>query len=323
MGVRLDLLGQVGLLLSIVLTSPVAYRIGSAAAQDSIVNSANANLRRGSDPSAQIDTVTSNQVQASVTPTPASLDIVKVGDRASAEPGDTVVYRLSIRNTGEVAINNLTITDVLPRGVLFLKDSLRASLTVGNSTVPATLTNINTSNRTVSFTFTSSLPPGGVLSVAYAASITPDAIRGSGRNSASAQGTNPTGGTISSGTASHLLRIRPGILSDCGTLIGRVFVDKNFDGEQQPGEPGVPDAVIYLSDGNRVTTDVNGLFSLANVLNGNHTGSLDLSSVPGYKLAPNRYRLERNSQSRLVRLEPGGLARMNFAVTPLDEEGQR
>ncbi len=120
--------------------------------------------------------------------------------------------------------------------------------------------------------------------------------------------------------ATHQLKIRPGIVSDCGTIIGRVFIDKNFDGEQQSGEPGVPNAVIFLEDGNRITTDPNGLFSLANALPGSHTGVLDLSSVPGYTLAPNQKFRERNSQSRLVRLEPGGLVRMNFAVTPAFQE---
>lgn len=138
-------------------------------------------------------------------------------------------------------------------------------------------------------------------------------MRGTGRNTAQERRSN---------LASFLLRIRPGILSDCGTIIGRVFVDKNFDGEQQPGEPGVPNAVVFLDDGNRITTDANGVFSMANVIAGNRTGTLDLSSLPGYALAPNLYFIERNSQSRLVRLEPGGLARMNFAVTPAYGEGQ-
>jgi hypothetical protein len=112
------------------------------------------------------------------------------------------------------------------------------------------------------------------------------------------------------------MRIRPGILSDCGTLVGRVFVDKNFDGEQQPGEAGVPNAVIYMDDGNRIVTDANGLYSLSSVLSGSRTLALDLTSVPGYTLAPNLYFIERNSQSRLVRLAPGALGRVNFAVTP-------
>jgi hypothetical protein len=53
-----------------------------------------------------------------------------------------------------------------------------------------------------------------------------------------------------------------------------------------------------------------------NVLSGARTGVLDLTSVPGYTFAPNQKVKERNSQSRLVRLAPGGLVRMNFGVTP-------
>jgi hypothetical protein len=147
--------------------------------------------------------------------------------------------------------------------------------------------------------------------------LTPDAIRGTGRNTAIVNGERlDNRQAVKDGPAIHQLRIRSGILSDCGTIIGRVFIDKNFDGEQQPDEPGIPNAVIFLDDGNRITTDPKGLFSVANVISGYRTGVLDLSSLSGYTLAPNHYFKERNSQSRLVHLEPSGLVRMNFAVTP-------
>jgi hypothetical protein len=71
-----------------------------------------------------------------------------------------------------------------------------------------------------------------------------------------------------------------------------------------------------MDDGNRIAADANGLFSVANVLPGYRTGVIDLSSIPGYTLAPNLRFSERNSQSRLVHLEPSGMVRMNFAVTP-------
>ncbi len=173
------------------------------------------------------------------------------------------------------------------------------------------MTTSRTDNRNINITFAGSLPPSGIINLVYAATVTPDALRGNGRNTAVA-----TVGATRSNTASHQLRLRPGIFSDCGTLIGRVFVDKNFDGEQQSGEPGVPNAVIYLDDGNRILTDSNGMFSVANVIAGNRTGTLDLTSLPGYILAPNKRKIERNSPSRLVKLAPSSMARMNFAVTP-------
>ncbi|WP_375510449.1 hypothetical protein [uncultured Nostoc sp.] len=247
---------------------------------------------------------------------PNQVQIIKTGDRATAEPGDIAIYRLSVKNLADAGLNNLVVTDNLPLGFQFLPKSVRGELD-GQAIAITSERNGNT----VTFRTDVTIPTEKVLNIAYAAQLTADALRGTGRNSAIANARRADNGfSTKDGPATHQLKIRPGIVSDCGTIIGRVFVDKNFDGEQQRGEPGVPNAVIFLEDGNRITTDPNGLFSLANALPGNHTGVLDLSSLPGYTLAPNNKFRERNSQSRLVRLEPGGLVRMNFAVTPAFQE---
>ncbi|NET54979.1 MAG: DUF11 domain-containing protein [Symploca sp. SIO2E6] len=279
--------------------------VGASPALAQISNTASASADNLSEP------VNSNE--ALLTAARPSLELTKTGDRAAAEPGDTVVYRLALRNTGAISASEIRITDTLPLGFRFLPESLQGSLTTTTGTETINFTPATISGRSVTFTFPR-LRPNETLNVVYATLITPDAIRGEARNNAQESRSN---------VASHLLRLDPGILSDCGTLVGRVFVDKNFDGHQQPGEPGVPNAVVFLDDGNRVTTDANGLFSLANVLAGRRSGTLDLTSIPGYTFAPNRKFIETNSQSRLVQLEPGGLARMNFAVTPAYREGQR
>jgi uncharacterized repeat protein (TIGR01451 family) len=243
-----------------------------------------------------------------------ALEIIKTGDRAAAEPGDTVIYRLAIRNTGRVAARNIAVTDRLPLGLVFVRRSIRG--TVGDRTVQLTLSSGN--RGTVTISTPEELQPNQTLNVSYAVEVTPDAVRGNGRNLAQARA-----GNLTSNQASHSLRIRAGIVSDCATLIGRVFVDKNFDGEQQRNEPGVPNAVVYMDDGNRIVTDANGLYSLANVVSGYRSATLDLTSLPGYALAPNNYFIERNSQSRMVRLAPGSMARVNFAVTPAFSEDKR
>lgn len=238
------------------------------------------------------------------------LRLTKTADKSAAEPGDVVIYRLLVENLSDAPATPLTVVDNLPRGLEYIEDSVNTAPT------PPSLTSFTVSGRQLNFLF-DSLAAQSSVQILYAVTLTPDSVRGSGVNVASASAPGfPTA------QAEFRLTIRPGILSDCGTIIGRVFVDKNFDGEQQPGEPGVPNAVIYLDDGNRIIADPDGLFSMANVVSGNRVGVIDLSSLPGYTLAPNLYRLENNSQSRLVRLEAGGLARMNFAVTPTYGEGQ-
>lgn len=305
---------------AVLLLGALSCLSGSASAQEITIipNTATATYRET--PNGPPVRTNSNETTVTARIEQASLEIIKSADRAAAEPGDTVVYRLQIRNTGNGTVTDLRVEDRLPRGFKLVRNSVRGSVNGNRVDVPRP--DIDGEDRTVVFRYPT-LQPRETLTIVYAAVITPEAIRGSGRNVAVATGRGPGGREVSSGTASYKVEIRPGILSDCGTIIGRVFVDKNFDGEQQPGEPGVPNAVIFMDDGNRITTDENGLFSLAYVISGHRTGTLDLTSLPGYSIAPNLYRIEANSPSRLVKLAPGSTARMNFAVTPTFKEGQR
>lgn len=256
-------------------------------------------------------TVQSNETTVQLGPAPpdepAQLEIIKTADRGAGEPGDVVIYRLLVTNRSTRVANPVTVVDQLPRGLLYVEDSVR--------TAPLQPTSVTSQGSQLRLEFPA-LGPDESISIVYGVLLTPGSVRGDGRNvaQASAPGFTPS-------SSAFQIAIRPGILADCGTIIGRVFEDFNFDGEQQPGEPGVPNAVIFLDDGNRILTDPEGLFSVINVLSGNRVGTLDLYSMPGYALAPNRYRLENNSLSRLVRLAPGGMARMNFAVTSVDEAG--
>ncbi len=289
-------------------------------AADEIVipNTASANYRLPTDPTFQ--QVSSNQTAVTATLGQPGLELIKTGDRSAAEPGDIIIYRLLLRNTSDVVAQGLEIKDTLPLGFTLVSSSPKAALIRATGNTPLTLTSVTPSGAVVTFKIPGELQPQQSLELIYAAVISPDAIRGTGKNLAIADSDQ---GRVVSNSASHTVRIRPGILSDCGTILGRVFVDKNFDGQQQPGEPGVPNAVIYMDDGNRITTDANGLFSLAYVVAGYRTGTLDLTSLPGYTLAPNLYRIEGNSASRFVKLAPGTTVKMNFAVTPTFRGGRK
>ncbi len=289
--------------------------------------------------------------------------ITKSADRATAEVGDTVVYRIALKNNSQNDILDPIVTDTLPLGMTIIPNSVRAQIyndsTASLQTVPVTLTKrgektcfqigtvaaealvtsldadgLCSSSRSLTSVGAPKfvIPSGKVVDLVYAVTLDTDAIRGTGRNSATLTGiSNNTNVEDSSdpanfvrnlkdGPANYTLSIRQGLIRDTGTLIGRVFVDKNFDGQQQPNEPGIPNAVIFMDDGNRITTDLNGLFSVQSVVAGYRTGALDISSLPGYSLAPNLKFSERNSRSRLVKLAPGGIARMNFGVTPTARE---
>ncbi len=242
--------------------------------------------------------------------------IVKSADRSAAQPGDTVVYRLSIQSLATVEINSIIAMDTLPVGFELIVNSVSGQLDSASVQV-----NTRTNGNSVGFSVAESVAADQALDIIYAVRITPDALRGTGQNDAIVTAKRTDNDfDLQDGPSSHRMNLEPGILSDCGTLIGRVFEDKNFDGEQQSGEVGIPNAVVFLDDGNRIVTDADGLFSVQKMLPGQRVGTLDISSLPGYTLAPNLYFNERNSQSRLVNLAPGGLVKMNFGVTPTFQE---
>lgn len=62
----------------------------------------------------------------------------KTGIPAYANVGDTVSYTITLTNTGNVAANNVTLTDVIPTGTTFVPGSL-----VGATGTPPTLTLVN------------------------------------------------------------------------------------------------------------------------------------------------------------------------------------
>jgi uncharacterized repeat protein (TIGR01451 family) len=245
---------------------------------------------------------------------PDQIQIVKAADRTTTEPGSSAIYRLSIRNRGDAALQNIDVTDILPVGFKLLPNSVRGE--IDNQIVPVT-TDVN--GNTLRFRTTAAVPTSRVLNIAYAMQVTSDAIRGTGRNSAVVTAERSDNRfRLKDGPATHHMKVRSGLLTDAGVIIGRVFDDRNFDGEQQPNEPGIPNAVIFLDDGNRITTDTKGLFSVSNVLSGYRTGVLDLTSIPGYQLAIQQpLKSNQANQSRLVKLAPSGLVRMNFAVMPV------
>lgn len=246
------------------------------------------------------------------------ISITKSADRSAAQPGDTVAYRLNVKNVATVAVDSVVAIDTLPTGFEFVTGSATGQIEGSPVAVTATVTGNN-----VSFSAAGTLGAQQALDILYAVRITSDALRGSGRNTAMVVARRTDSSfRVQAGPSTHRITLDQGIFSDCGTLIGRVFEDKNFDGEQQSGEAGIPNAVIFLDDGNRVVTDADGLFSVQKMLPGQRTGTLDIGSLPGYTLAPNLYFNERNSQSRLVNLAPGGLVRMNFGVTPTFQEEQ-
>jgi len=94
-----------------------------------------------------------------------------------------------------------------------------------------------------------------------------------------AQATSSIGLPISN-TAREKVTIIPDPLFDLGTVIGKVFHDRNENGVQDKGEELIGGAQIVTEEGTVITTDKKGMYHLEGITPGRHLFKIVMSTVP-------------------------------------------
>lgn len=249
-------------------------------------------------------------------PPSGRLTITKTGNKRAAAIGDMIGYSLKLSNNGEAPVTAMTITDVMPHGIQYLAGSSR----IDGQALPDPRV---LGNRTFAWDI-AGLPPGASLEIAYRAVAGPDSPRGDGINRAVASGMS-LGETVASNTASFKVEITAGIFTEKGTILGKIFLDRdgnrmqNQDVHTGAWEPGISNVTLYLQDGTRVITDKSGKYSILGVLPGTHVLRVDETTLPdGLILVPLSNRFLGDASSQIVPMQPGGLVQADFAVVAID-----
>jgi hypothetical protein len=117
-----------------------------------------------------------------------------------------------------------------------------------------------------------------------------------------------------SNVASATVRVVPDPTFDCSDIIGKVFDDKNANGYQDDGEPGIANVRISTARGLLVTTDAEGRFHVACAAipqadhGSNFVMKLDDRTLPsGYRVT--------TENPRDVRVTRGKMVKLNFGAT--------
>ena len=234
-----------------------------------------------------------------------SLQKEALGD--SVELGDALRYRLTLRNFTGQALPAVTVADQLPVGLRYVL----GSATMAGQTVsdPAGGT-----TRELSFTLPA-MAAGATASLEYAVRVGVGARPGVDVVNRAWATVGVGASQVQSNEAVARVRVLGGVFSDDAYAFGKVFMDCNSNGLQDPGEMGIPNVRLFLEDGTGVLTDSEGKWSLYGLRPLTHVLRLDASTLPSgtYPLVTDARQMGQ-ADSQYLDLKNGEWRKANFAI---------
>jgi uncharacterized repeat protein (TIGR01451 family) len=231
-----------------------------------------------------------------------ALAVTKTTPMVNVYVGDLVPYTITVTNTLDAQITNVDVRDLLPPGFAYRSGSASLnSLTAEPQRLGRQLTWLNqTFAPRERKTFRLMLVVGAGVS--------------EGEYVNQAWAINSLINVPISNVATATVRVVPDPVFDCSEIIGKVFDDRNANGYQDQGEPGIARVRIATVTGVVVTTDSEGRFHIAcaaipdEYRGSNFVMKLDERSLPsGYRLT--------TENPRDVRVTRGKMTKLNFGAT--------
>jgi uncharacterized repeat protein (TIGR01451 family) len=233
-----------------------------------------------------------------------SLVVTKTTPMTHATRGGLVPYQITARNVVGGAVPNIAITDRIPAGFRYRSGSARLN---GVAITPVE------NGRLLVF-------PAQNFAAAETKKIdlilTVGAGVGDGQHVNQAYAVNAGSGTVASNIAEAVVRIEPDADFDCSDVLGKVFDDKNGNGYEDEGEPGLAGVRVVTVAGDLITTDKDGRYHVTCPMipdaerGSNFILKLDPRTLPsGYRMT--------TENPETVRLTPGKFVKLNFGAAVL------
>jgi uncharacterized repeat protein (TIGR01451 family) len=233
--------------------------------------------------------------------TSGALQVTKTTPLITTSRGALVPYTITATNTLNTPLANVSVRDQLPAGFAFRQGSATRN---GIAVTPAAAGGFvtwpaETFQPKEKKTYTLVLVVGaGVGDSDYV-------------NRAFVAG---PGGPAVSNVAAATVQVVPDPTLDCPDIIGKVFDDKNANGYQDEGEPGIPGVRMATPDGLLVTSDAEGRFHVPCPAVPNPDRGSNFVMKLDERTLPSGFRLT-TENPRDVRITRGKMTKLNFGAT--------
>lgn len=249
------------------------------------------------------------------------LFIEKTVAHKSVEIGDFLDYTIKVKNTSGQLLGKIRIVDTLPAGFAYQLKTARingGTIRLDGSALPEPEGGVG---PVLVFNI-GSIADQAVITLTYRVRVGVGALQGDGINRAQATSAGPL--IKMSNIASVSVQILPGVFSDRGYLIGKVYADCNQNKIQDKDELGLPGVVLFLEDGTSVQTDGMGKYSLYGLRPVTHVLKLDATTLPaGAHLEVLSNRNANNAGSIFVDMKNSELHKADFALDSCSADLQK
>jgi uncharacterized repeat protein (TIGR01451 family) len=229
-----------------------------------------------------------------------SVAITKTAARVTVSRGEMVPYTITINNNYVLMLNNQSVADTFPPGFKYVSGSARYDGVPLEPLMNGRILRWNNVDLASNARHTLKL-----LFIVGSGVSTGDYVN-------RAQILNNVTGGVSSGEASATVRVVPDPTFDCSDVIGKVFDDKNLNGYQDKGEPGLPNARVISARGLIAKTDEHGRFHITCAATpdesrgANYILKLDEHSLPsGYRVTTENPRVQRLTRGKMMKFNFG------------------
>jgi len=274
--------------------------------------------------SSHIDSTWSNRNPATKAKTKIIFPFLKVtkqSNRKVIEVGDVITYTVKLTNTSnDDFVHDFVIEDVLPYGFKYRKNSTYWN--TSKHTDPA-IQEAAGKRLAMSWLVSDTLLPGETFEMKYRIIAGLNSREGTNTNEVMARAHTLLGFPVISNLATADVIVKPGLFSDRGLIIGKVYYDLNSNGIHDEDERTVKNVELIMENGARILTDEFGKYSVPDVEAGMHVIRVNERTLPPLsRIILDSPDYLGDTQSKMIRVAAAGIAKSNIALEQISTPGK-